>query len=54
MFDIYKESTRTIFALLIGAARIFVGVHWPSNILVGTIIGLVSAFLVKKLLPKIS
>jgi len=41
-----------ILALLIGAARIFTGVHWPSDILAGAIIGLVSAFLVKKFLPQ--
>lgn len=40
-----------ILALLIGVARIFVGIHWPSDILAGALIGLVSAFLVKKILP---
>ncbi len=39
-------------ALLIGLARIFVGVHWPSDILAGTIIGLGSAFLIKNFLEK--
>jgi len=37
--------------ILIGVARIFVGVHWPSDVLVGALIGLGSAFLVKKILP---
>lgn len=40
-------------ALLIGFGRIFVGLHWPLDILVGAVIGLGSAFLIKKLLPKI-
>ena len=40
-------------AFLIGLGRIFVGLHWPMDILVGAIIGLGSAFLIKKLLPKI-
>jgi len=38
-------------ALLIGLGRIFVGVHYPSDVLVGALIGLLSAFLVKKILP---
>lgn len=33
-------------ALIMGIARIFVGVHWPLDILVGAIIGVGSAFLV--------
>jgi len=41
-----------IFSLLIGVARIFTGVHWPSDILVGALIGLISAFLIKRILPK--
>lgn len=40
-------------AFLIGLGRIFVGIHWPLDILVGAAIGLGSAFLIKKLLPKI-
>ena len=39
-------------ALMIGLGRIFVGVHWPIDILVGAIIGVLSAFLVNKILPK--
>ncbi len=41
-----------IAAILMGLARVFVGVHWPSDILVGAIIGLGSAFLIEKILPK--
>lgn len=37
--------------LLMGLARIFIGVHWPSDILVGAIIGLLSTFLIKQILP---
>ena len=37
--------------VLMGIARIFIGVHWPSDILVGAIIGIGSAFLVKQILP---
>jgi len=40
-------------AFLVGLGRIFVGVHWPLDILAGAVIGLGSAFLVRKFLPKI-
>ena len=38
------------FAFLIGFSRIFAGIHWPSDILVGAIVGIISSFLVKKIL----
>ena len=40
-------------ALLMGLGRIFVGLHWPLDILAGAVIGLGSAFLIKKLLPSL-
>lgn len=39
-----------IGAVLMGLARVFVGVHWPTDIIAGAIIGLISAFAVNKLL----
>lgn len=39
-------------ALLMGIARVFVGVHWPLDILAGALIGLGSGFLVKKIVPE--
>lgn len=37
-------------ASLIAISRIFVGIHWSSDILVGAAIGIISAFAVKKIL----
>jgi len=38
-----------ICAILIGLARIFVGVHWPSDIISGAVLGILTAFLIQKL-----
>ena len=40
-----------VASLVMGLARIYVGVHWPLDILVGALIGLGSAFLMRKILP---
>lgn len=37
-------------AILMGIARIFTGVHWPTDILVGIVIGALSVILIKKIL----
>lgn len=42
----------TAVSLIMGIARVFVGVHWPSDILLGIIIAFASAFAVNKLLLK--
>jgi len=36
-----------VVAILMGIARIFVGVHWPSDILGGAVIGIVSGVFVR-------
>ncbi|MBI5079056.1 phosphatase PAP2 family protein [Candidatus Wolfebacteria bacterium] len=38
-------------ATVISLARVFTGVHWPSDILAGAVIGLGSVFLIKRILP---
>ncbi len=42
-----------VSALIMGVARVFVGVHWPIDILGGAVIGILSAYIVKKILPPI-
>lgn len=39
-------------AFLMGLARVFVGVHWPSDILAGALVGLLSVLVIKYILPK--
>ncbi len=36
-------------AALLGIARVFIGVHWPLDILGGALVGWVSVFVIKKL-----
>ena len=40
-------------SLLMGIARVYVGVHWPLDIVAGAVVAFISAFIVKSLLePK--
>ena len=39
-----------IGAILMGIARIFVGVHWPSDVLGGAVIGIISAIIIDKVI----
>ena len=41
-----------IGAVLIGFARIFTGIHWPSDVLAGAIIGIISGIIIIKLFFK--
>lgn len=40
------------FSILIGAARIFCGVHWPSDIIAGAVVGILSGLFVHAFLGK--
>lgn len=53
VFLVHKRWGRRflVAALLIGLARIFVGVHWPLDIIGGAIIGIVSVLIIRKILP---
>jgi len=42
-----------ISAFLISVSRVFAGVHWPSDILVGAISGIISGWLVNKIFKKV-
>ncbi|MEK7566067.1 MAG: phosphatase PAP2 family protein [Patescibacteria group bacterium] len=52
IFYLNKKAGYWFFGttFLIGMARIFVGVHWPSDILGGVIIAILSFYLIKYLL----
>ncbi|MEH7012316.1 undecaprenyl-diphosphatase [Neobacillus niacini] len=43
-----------LLAFLVGISRIWVGVHYPADILVGAMISIVSAFVVFRVVPKLS
>lgn len=54
LFFFNKKWSYWLFAFSVvnGIARVFAGVHWPSDILGGMILGVISAFIVQKLLGK--
>jgi undecaprenyl-diphosphatase len=41
------------FTVLMGLARIYCGVHYPSDILSGAVIGILSAWFIRTILPVI-
>lgn len=41
-------------AILVGLGRILVGLHWPSDVLVGAVLGIASVFAALWILPKSS
>lgn len=48
-----KWATWTL-AILIGISRIYIGAHWPSDVILGAFIGMVCADIVKSVLKKIN
>lgn len=51
----YNKKLGILFlvsSLLISVSRVFVGVHWPSDIMAGAIIGVFSGWLIMRLLKK--
>ncbi len=55
-FLLYKnKNAGTLFfagALLMGLARVFAGVHWPSDILGGMVVAGIAAVIIKKIIIK--
>ena len=48
---LYHKKAGLVFlisALLISMARVFSGVHWPSDIIVGALVGIISALIVNQ------
>jgi len=53
LFPRIKWATWTM-AIIIGFSRIYVGAHWPSDVILGAFVGMLSADLVKVALRKIN
>lgn len=54
LFKGAKGAIWILIALLVGISRIWVGVHYPADILVGAMISIVTAFMVFRIIPKLS
>lgn len=46
--DLWVQKSFTILAAMVGIARVYVGVHWPTDVIAGAVVGIVSARLVRK------
>ncbi len=51
----YNKKAGLLFfgaSFFISSARVFVGIHWPSDILAGALVGILSAYLLIKIFQK--
>lgn len=46
LFSFVWGATFCVLSILMGFSRVFVGVHWPSDVLAGILAGAVSSFLI--------
>ena len=53
LFPRIKWATWTM-AIIIGVSRVYVGAHWPSDVILGAFVGMLCADLVKMALRKIN
>ncbi len=53
LFPKIKWATWTL-AVIIALSRIYVGAHWPSDVILGAFIGMISADVVKSVLKKLN
>ena len=52
LYNKHNKKTGILFlisAFLIAIARVFTGVHWPSDVFVGSLLGIISALIVNRI-----
>jgi undecaprenyl-diphosphatase len=52
MFDGVAGAVFLVIAAIIGVGRLFIGAHYPGDVLMGVVVGLVAALVVVRLLPR--
>ncbi|MDQ7056521.1 MAG: phosphatase PAP2 family protein [Persephonella sp.] len=50
---LWIDSVFVFYALLIAYGRVYMGAHFPVDVLVGSVIGLISAFAGGQILPEV-